>query len=70
MHPKLFVWNCSKLYYWQARRDSNPQPTALEAAILPIELLACSVAGAEAPLKLSALLECRLREPVERQCEK
>jgi hypothetical protein len=25
---------------WQARRDSNPQPTVLETATLPIELLA------------------------------
>lgn len=41
MHPKLFDWNCSSLFYWQARRDSNPQPTRLERATLPIELLAC-----------------------------
>ena len=26
---------------WQARRDSNPQPTDLESAALPLELLAC-----------------------------
>jgi hypothetical protein len=26
---------------WQARRDSNPQPTVLETATLPIELLPC-----------------------------
>ena len=26
---------------WQARRVSNPQPTVLETAILPIELLTC-----------------------------
>ena len=26
---------------WQARRDSNPQPTVLETATLPIELLTC-----------------------------
>jgi hypothetical protein len=25
---------------WQARRDSNPQPTDLESAALPLELLA------------------------------
>jgi hypothetical protein len=27
--------------WWQARRDSNPQPTVLETATLPIELHAC-----------------------------
>jgi hypothetical protein len=26
---------------WQARRESNPQPTVLETATLPIELHAC-----------------------------
>ncbi len=26
--------------YWQARRESNPQPAVLETAALPIELLA------------------------------
>src|SRR4026207_494489 len=26
------------LGFWQARRDSNPQPTVLETATLPIEL--------------------------------
>jgi hypothetical protein len=25
---------------WQARRESNPQPTVLETVALPIELLA------------------------------
>ena len=28
------------LRYWQARRESNPQPAVLETAALPIELLA------------------------------
>jgi hypothetical protein len=28
------------LDFWQARRESNPQPTVLETATLPIELLA------------------------------
>src|ERR1017187_4405497 len=28
---------------WQARRDSNPQPTVLETATLPIELHACNI---------------------------
>jgi hypothetical protein len=27
-------------YYWQARRDSNPQHPVLETGALPIELLA------------------------------
>lgn len=35
--PQMWMIN----FYWQARRDSNPQPTVLETAILPIELLAC-----------------------------
>jgi hypothetical protein len=26
---------------WQARRESNPQPTVLETATLPIELHPC-----------------------------
>ncbi len=26
--------------FWQARRESNPQPAVLETAALPIELLA------------------------------
>ena len=30
----------SVLQYWQARRDSNPQPAVLETAALPVELLA------------------------------
>ena len=29
----------NKMICWQARRGSNPQPTVLETAILPIELL-------------------------------
>ena len=28
---------------WQARRESNPQPTVLETVALPIELLAYSI---------------------------
>src|SRR5690606_20190351 len=28
--------------FWQARRDSNPQPSVLETDALPIELLACA----------------------------
>ena len=28
------------LSFWQAKRDSNPQPAVLETAALPIELLA------------------------------
>ncbi len=31
------------LVKWQARRESNPQPTVLETATLPIELRACGV---------------------------
>jgi hypothetical protein len=27
------------IFSWQARRESNPQPTVLETAALPIELL-------------------------------
>src|SRR5258705_9894751 len=30
---------CSTLEYWQARRDSNPQPPVLETGALPIVLL-------------------------------
>src|SRR5262245_37429107 len=29
-------------YCWQARRDSNPQPSVLETDALPVELLACN----------------------------
>jgi hypothetical protein len=29
-------------FLWQARRDSNPQPSDLESAALPLELLAYS----------------------------
>jgi hypothetical protein len=40
---------------WQARRESNPQPTVLETATLPIELRACFLVllddTAEAPLE-------------------
>ena len=40
---------------WQARRESNPQPTVLETATLPIELHACMGAflddAAETPLR-------------------
>ena len=33
-------YEASKLFAWQARRESNPQPAVLETAALPIELLA------------------------------
>ena len=33
MHAALIIW--------QARRDSNPQPSDLESDALPLELLAC-----------------------------
>src|SRR4051812_24744296 len=43
---------------WQARRESNPQPTVLETATLPIELHACDGLSlddiAEAPNEASA----------------
>src|SRR6188768_2568311 len=43
---------------WQARRESNPQPTVLETATLPIELRACFWSflddTAEAPSEASA----------------
>src|SRR5271166_5426172 len=47
---------------WQARRDSNPQPTVLETATLPIELHACTGLlddAAEAPD--SRPRQCRVR---------
>src|SRR5690606_27692576 len=31
-----------RIRFWQARRDSNPQPSVLETDALPVELLACS----------------------------
>src|SRR6266446_8969322 len=47
MFEKEFVLNhwefdvqCSAFFQKHARRDSNPQPTVLETATLPIELLA------------------------------
>src|SRR5476651_789662 len=47
---------------WQARRESNPQPTVLETATLPIELRACDGLlddAAEAPD--SRPRRCRVR---------
>ena len=37
IQPPLFKIT---LQYWQARRDSNPQPSVLETDALPVELLA------------------------------
>lgn len=41
---------------WQARRDSNPQPTVLETATLPIELRACDALDCRLLLDRSARL--------------
>ncbi len=34
----FFMGCCGNLLEWQGRRESNPQPTVLETATLPIEL--------------------------------
>lgn len=38
---KIFIYLTWYKDLWQARRDSNPHPSVLETAALPLELRAC-----------------------------
>src|SRR5262245_63880288 len=46
--------SCSVCRWWQARRDSNPQPPVLETGAQPIELLACIPALLGLPVRRMA----------------
>ena len=46
--------------YWQAKRDSNPQPPVLETGALPVELLAFEVPSAECELGTYFVSRCAL----------